>query len=157
MTLQLVRVDDRYIHGQVVLGWGQAMRADLIVLVDDSVSQSAWEQELYRTGMPAGMDLEFVSVEEAAPRLAELGNSQRRAIVITGDVDTLARLCAVVPGIHRVNIGGLHQAPGRRERLPYVFMSDQEAQALEQLRERGIEVSAQDLPTARAVPLRDLV
>ena len=157
MTLALVRVDDRYIHGQVVVGWGQALGAEVIVLVDDAVSRSEWEQELYRMGAPPGMEVEFVSIADAAAKVAEAASSRRRVIVIMGDVDTLVRLCDVAPAIRKVNIGGIHQAPGRRERLPYVFLSGEEAERLRRLGERGIDVSAQDVPTARPVALSELL
>lgn len=157
MTLALVRVDDRYIHGQVVVGWGQALGAELMVLVDDAVSRSEWEQELYRIGAPPGMEVEFVSIADAAEKTAQVAASRRRTIVVTGDVDTLVRLCEVAPSIRKVNIGGIHQAPGRRERLPYVFLSDAEAEQLRRLAERGIDVNAQDVPTARPVALGELL
>ena len=32
MTLMLYRIDDRLIHGQVVVGWGQPLDIDFIVL-----------------------------------------------------------------------------------------------------------------------------
>jgi mannose/fructose/N-acetylgalactosamine-specific phosphotransferase system component IIB len=157
VSLALVRVDDRYIHGQVVVGWGKALGADAILLVDDAVSNSAWEQELYRTGVPSEIQLEFSSIAEAPQRLAALANSSRRAIVILGDLHSLERLCCSAPLIRKVNIGGLHQAPGRKERLPYVFLSDEETSVLRRLRDSGIEIVAQDLPTARAVPVEELL
>ena len=40
MTLVLNRIDDRLIHGQVVVGWGQPLDVHFIVLVDDAVA--AW-------------------------------------------------------------------------------------------------------------------
>ena len=33
MNLVLARIDDRFIHGQVTVGWGQRLRPDLILLV----------------------------------------------------------------------------------------------------------------------------
>ena len=157
MTLALVRVEDRYIHGQVVVGWGQALGAEQIVLVDDAVSQSEWEQELYRMGAPPGIEVTFVSVMNAPGRIREVAASRRRAIVVAGDVETMLRLCEVAPEIRAVNIGGLHQAPGRRERLPYVFLSDEESDQLRRLEARGVDVRAQDVPTARPVALKDLL
>lgn len=157
MTLALVRVDDRYIHGQVVVGWGQALRAEQIVLVDDAVSRSEWEQELYRMGAAPGMEVTFVSVQDAPSKIRAIAASRRRAIVVTGNVETMLRLCEAVPEVRAVNIGGLHQAPGRRERLPYVFLSDAETEQLRRLEARGIEVRAQDVPTARPVTLKDLL
>ena len=35
MSIDLYRIDDRLIHGQVVVGWGQALGTGFIVLVDD--------------------------------------------------------------------------------------------------------------------------
>ena len=55
----------------------------------------------------------------------------------------------------RVNLGGLHHRPGRAPRLRYVYLSDAEAAQLKALAARGIEVTAQDVPTAPPVPLED--
>ena len=68
MPIVLFRVDERLIHGQVVVGWGQPLDIDYIVLVDDEVAASEWEQELYRMGVPPEMDVHFLSVEEAGRR-----------------------------------------------------------------------------------------
>ena len=57
MTLALARVDDRLIHGQVVLGWGRPLGATFIVLVDDAVRSSEWEQELYRLAVPPEVEV----------------------------------------------------------------------------------------------------
>ena len=56
-----------------------------------------------------------------------------------------------------VNVGGIHFREGRRERLRYVYLSDAEAAALARLGEHGVEVTAQDVPTGRRVPLAELV
>jgi PTS system mannose-specific IIB component/fructoselysine and glucoselysine-specific PTS system IIB component len=155
MSLVLVRLDDRYVHGQVVVGWGRALRADRILLVDDAVRASEWEQDLYRLGVPPEVTLEFASVAEAGARLRALAAADERVIVIVGDIETLERVLASHPPITELNIGGLHTGPGRRQRLPYVFLTDTEARALERLSDAGVVVSAQDVPTGPRVPLRE--
>ena len=152
MTIALVRLDDRLIHGQVVIGWGQPLNARFIVLVDDEVRASPWEQDIYRMGVPAHIDVTFVSVTEAARRLPEWRASDQAGILLAGNVGTLAALCAG-GGIDQVNIGGVHHRPGRTERLRYVYLTDEEASQLRRLAETGVKVTAQDVPTARAVPL----
>ena len=57
VAIELYRIDDRLIHGQVVVGWGQPLDLGFIVLVDDEVAGSEWEQELYRMGVPPEMDV----------------------------------------------------------------------------------------------------
>ena len=155
MSIALYRVDDRLIHGQVVVGWGQPLGLGFIVLVDDAVRASAWEQDLYRMGVPSGVEVIFASVAEAARGLEAWQRDPRVGIMLTGDIASMARLAAASPAVHRVNIGGVHHRPGRTEHLRYVYLTDDEVAALRELVARGLELFAQDVPTARAVPFKE--
>lgn len=155
MTVALYRIDDRLVHGQVVIGWGQPLKAGFIVLVDDAVRVSSWEQEIYRMGVPPGIEFISASVAEAVARLPEWEADSRVGIVVAGNVATLASLTENCHVVKRINVGGVHNRPGRTERLRFVYLSDAEAEQLKQLAAKGIEVVAQDVPTATPVPLAD--
>lgn len=158
MSLALVRLDDRLIHGQVVVGWGQPLNAAFIVLVDDEVRGSEWEQDLYRMGVPANMEVVFASISEAERRLGEWEADDRPGILLTGDIDTMAAVVTAAAGrIRRVNVGGVHHRAGRTERLRYVYLTEEEAAKLRRLASNGVEISAQDVPTARAVPIGEFL
>jgi PTS system mannose-specific IIB component/fructoselysine and glucoselysine-specific PTS system IIB component len=158
VSIELFRIDDRLIHGQVVVGWGQPLAVDFIVLVDDEVRASEWEQELYRMGVPPELEVVFASVAEAVDAMPEWRASTRRGIVLTGDVSGMLSLASGANGLVRqVNIGGIHYREGRRERLRYVYLSDEEAQSLRALADAGVEVSAQDVPTGTRVSLEELL
>ena len=156
MSLALVRVDDRLLHGQVLVGWGRALGMDRVVLVDDAIATTAWEQDLYRYGVPDGMEVAFLAVADAARLVPQWRASEAVTVLVVGSVDTLVRLCDATD-VREVNLGGLHHRPERRERLPYVFLSDAEAVALRALAARGVVIVGQDVPTARAVPLEELL
>ncbi len=163
MPIDLFRIDDRLIHGQVVVGWGQAMSVGFVVLVDDEVAASEWEQELYRMAVPPEMEVRFVSVEEAARTQAELAAERTRAIVLAGDVGTMRRFVDRVralggsPGVPAVNVGGVHHRAGRMQRMRYVFLTPDEEEALRALAAAGVQVTAQDVPAAKPVPLQDVL
>lgn len=153
MSLALYRIDDRLIHGQVVVGWGQPLDCTFIVLVDDEVRSSDWEQDLYRMGVPPHIEVIFASVEEAAERLPTWDADSRVGILLVGDIDTATALAAHAKQVRRLNVGGIHHRTGRTERLRYVYLTDEEAQKLRRLAGSGVEVTAQDVPTARPVPV----
>ncbi len=155
MSIALYRIDDRLIHGQVVVGWGGPMAVGFIVLVDDQVRHSEWEQDLYRMGVPAGIEVVFASRAEAMQRLGEWEADPRVGILLAGDIDTLAALSQNGGPVRRINVGGIHHRPGRSERLRYVFLTDEEAAQLKALAANGVEVTAQDVPTARRVPVQE--
>ena len=153
MPVELYRIDDRLIHGQVVVGWGQPLNIAFIVLVDDAVASCDWERDLYRMGVPPEMDIRFASVKEAVERHADFAADPRPGILVVGDIATMARLTAGVPEIRTVNVGGLHHRPGRVEKLRYVFLTPEEERELRDLSARGIAVTAQDVPASSPIPL----
>jgi mannose/fructose/N-acetylgalactosamine-specific phosphotransferase system component IIB len=154
VSIALYRLDDRLIHGQVVVGWGQPLACRFIVLVDDEVRASDWEQDLYRMGVPDSVEVVFASVEEAAAKLPDWEQDPRVGILLVGDIDTALQLASRTR-IRSLNVGGVHHRPGRTERLRYVYLSTDEVQKLRGLAASGVEVSAQDVPTARPVPLAE--
>jgi PTS system mannose-specific IIB component/fructoselysine and glucoselysine-specific PTS system IIB component len=157
VAVELFRIDDRLIHGQVVVGWGQPLDLTFIVLVDDEVASSEWEQELYRMGVPPEMDVYFDTVESAAEKLADYQRDARRGALLTGDIETMARLVELTGAVSHVNLGGIHHRTGRTQRLRYIFLAPDEEVALRGLAARGVEVSAQDVPAARPLALQEVL
>ena len=138
MGIELYRIDDRLIHGQVVVGWGQPLDIGFIGLVDDDVAASDWEQELYRMGVPPDMEVFFESVESAAQSLDRYRADERPGILLTGDIGTMRRLIDAAGGITSVNLGGIHHRAGRTQRLRYVFLAPDEERALRDLASDGV-------------------
>lgn len=158
MPIVLFRVDERLIHGQVVVGWGGPLNADRVIVVDDDLAASPWEQELYCLGVPPEIEATFASVEQARRSLADWQSDPRRTILLVRDVPTLRRLTqdGLLRGTN-VNLGGIHHGAGRQRVLPYLFLSAQERSDLEWIAEHGVDVSAQDLPSSRRWPLDQLL
>jgi mannose/fructose/N-acetylgalactosamine-specific phosphotransferase system component IIB len=157
MPIVLFRVDERLIHGQVVVGWGGPLHADRIVVVDDEIAASDWEQELYCLGVPPQIDTHFAAVAEARRALPDWQAGGHRVIVLVRDVETARRMAAdgLLAG-EEVNLGGIHHAEGRLRVLPYLHLSEDERAALRDIEAGGARVSARDLPATRPVPLDEL-
>jgi PTS system mannose-specific IIB component/fructoselysine and glucoselysine-specific PTS system IIB component len=157
-VIVLYRIDERLIHGQVVMGWGPQLGVEHYVVVDDELATSDWEQDLYRLGLPETASADFLTVEDARERLADLDADPRKTVVLTR---TIAAMNALAEGDRlrgrEVNLGGLHHAAGRTERVSYVFLGREEEEGLRALADEGVEVSARDLPGRRAVDLETLL
>jgi PTS system mannose-specific IIB component/fructoselysine and glucoselysine-specific PTS system IIB component len=157
MGIHLYRIDDRLIHGQVVVGWGQPLNIRLLVLVDDLVASSDWEKELYRMAVPPEMEVRFVDVATGIRDHAKFADDPRPGLVLTGDISSMYRLVKGVKAIGSVNLGGIHHRAGRSEKLRYVYLTPDEERQLRDLEAAGVEVTAQDVPSARAVPLPEVL
>ena len=158
MSVVLYRVDERLIHGQVVLGWADAVRPEHYVVVDDELAGSAWEQELYNLALPEGMDAEFLDVEAARERLPDLEAQGRRTVLLTRDVASMLRLAegGLMEG-RAVNLGGIHHAAGREQVRSYLHLDAEDRSRIRALGEAGVEVSGRDLPGSSRVGVDALV
>ncbi len=158
MSVVLYRIDERLIHGQVVMGWGSQLGVEHYVVVDDELATSAWEQDLYRLGLPDTASVDFLTIADARSRLTDLDANPRNTIVLNR---TIAAMNALAEGDRlrgrEVNLGGLHHGVGRTERVPYVFLDQEDEAGLQALADEGVEVSARDLPGSRAVDLETLL
>jgi PTS system mannose-specific IIB component/fructoselysine and glucoselysine-specific PTS system IIB component len=69
----------------------------------------------------------------------------------------MLRLVKGVKAIGSVNLGGIHHRAGREQKLRYVFLSPDEEAQLRELEAAGVEVVAQDVPSARARALPEVL
>jgi mannose/fructose/N-acetylgalactosamine-specific phosphotransferase system component IIB len=158
VSVVLYRIDERLIHGQVVMGWGPQLAVEHYVVVDDELASSEWEQDLYRLGVPDTATADFLTVADARERLVEIENDPRSTVVLTRTIAAMGSLAKgdALRG-REVNLGGLHHASDRTERIPYVFLGPVEEEGLQALVDEGVEVRARDLPGSRAVGLKALL
>jgi PTS system mannose-specific IIB component/fructoselysine and glucoselysine-specific PTS system IIB component len=152
MSWVLHRVDDRLIHGQVLVAWGARLDPARIWVVDDLVAASDWERQLYADAAP-GIDVRVVGVGEAAAAHAAEAAAPGAAFLLVRDLPTALRLVeagAVVPAF---NLGGLHYTPGKTKLNEFVYLDDADRDAARTLLARGVVLEVQDVPATRALPL----
>jgi PTS system mannose-specific IIB component/fructoselysine and glucoselysine-specific PTS system IIB component len=157
VSIVLFRVDERLIHGQVVIGWGNELRPERYIVVDDELADSDWEQELYRLAV-ADSEVVFASVDEARRLIPTWMADTKRSVVLTRGIRSMCRLAEEggLAGQH-VNLGGLHHAAGKSELLPYLYVTESDRTDLLALESAGVDVVARDLPDAQRVSLAALL
>jgi PTS system mannose-specific IIB component/fructoselysine and glucoselysine-specific PTS system IIB component len=153
MSVLLFRVDERLIHGQVVVGWARKLRPRRIIVVDDELAGDAIEQSIYRTGIPDDIEADFLSEREAIATLPRVLDAEESAFVLTPDLPTMARLARLGVAIEEINVGCIHRGEGRRRVLPYVSLDEADEHLIDELEREGVRVVARDVPTAASVRL----
>ena len=150
----LIRVDNRLVHGQVVLAWSGALRAARLLVADDGVAAAEWERQLLQASA-GDLQVEVFPAADTAARLA--AEKERPGAAILLFRSPAAALAAVEAGaaLEELNLGGLHHAPGREPVLDYLYLNDADRDALKRLEARGVRLVARDLPSSRALPARE--
>lgn len=155
MSWMLVRVDDRLLHGQVVIAWGARLAPRRIWVVDDAAAANAWERELLASSAP-GIEVRVATVAEAAAGWAAEAAAEGGAFLIVRDLRTALTLHEAGAAFPVLNLGGLHYAPGKGKVNDYLYLDEHDRVAARELAARGVRLEVQDVPATRAVPLAEL-
>jgi len=153
----LFRVDDRLIHGQVVLGWGRILQPDRIVVADDEVAASEWESNLYLTAAPPEIKVSILSIQEAFNQVHGGVFDREKIILLVKHPKGVLDLVNLGLEVDTVNVGGLHYAEGKERFLDNVYLDAGERNALRELVKMGITLESRALPGDESVILNSMV
>jgi mannose/fructose/sorbose-specific phosphotransferase system IIB component len=145
----LYRVDERLIHGQVVVGWGRHLKVNAILVCSERVADDELARTMMEMGAPADVKVEVLRLAEAARKLNGGALADRAAIVL---FETPAEALALVElgvEIKSLNIGGMHFREGKRQIMEGVSVDAEDCRAINELAGRGIDVYVQMVPQAR--------
>jgi mannose/fructose/N-acetylgalactosamine-specific phosphotransferase system component IIB len=157
MEPQLFRIDDRLIHGQVILGWAIPLQSKCLLLCDDEIASSSWEKELYLSCVSNEIKALVLNVNKSCDYILNERNVLEKTIILVKSPKVVFKLieCGFKP--NTINIGGLHFIGERKEYLPYVYMDQAEVKDLSDLENKNISIFCQDVPTGKKYPFRDLI
>ncbi len=152
VNINLARVDNRLIHGQVGMVWTNLSGANLILVVDDPVSEDSFQQELMKmTVATTGVGVRFWKVQQTIDNIWKAAPSQRIFIVTKDPIVMNTLVQAGIP-IKEVNLGNMHAAPGKRKYVnEYLYVDDEDMAAIEAMKAKGVSISAQVLPDQRKI------
>jgi D-glucosaminate-specific PTS system IIB component len=156
MSLQLVRIDDRLIHGQVVAVWLRALGANRIVIVDDATAADEFLREILVLAAPQGVPVEVHGVAEGAVRLAELAASPEQVIVLVRAPKTVLALRLAGVPIEVVDLGGMGAGPGRKRIHKTISVSSAELADLRELEQLGTRVEVRIVADDRPIPFKSV-
>jgi mannose/fructose/N-acetylgalactosamine-specific phosphotransferase system component IIB len=156
LSLRLVRIDDRLIHGQVVAVWLRALGARRIVIVDDATAADEFLRDVLVMAAPPGVPVEVHGVTGGAVRLVELAASPEPVMVLVRAPRTVLALRHAGVPIEVVDLGGLGAGPGRQRLHKTISVSPDELRELRELESLGTQVQIQIVADDRPIPLRSL-
>lgn len=157
MPLCLVRIDDRLIHGQIVLGWARVLKPNRIVIANNRIAQNDWERKFYVSSVPPHIRVSFLTLDELARDLLNNLYKNESVMLLFEGVEDVFRVVEQGVQLKEINIGGLHYKDDTQELLPYVYLTEQDRDFLRELVKRGITLLAQDIPGNASKNINSLV
>jgi mannose/fructose/N-acetylgalactosamine-specific phosphotransferase system component IIB len=151
------RIDDRLIHGQVIIGWCDQLSLDILAVCDDEIATLEWEKNLLLMAAPPNLTTHILTTPETVEKAKIWKHDKNKVLVLLKSPAHLEKLISAGAEINKVNIGGIHYRPDRKEYLPYVFLSEEEIKTFSRLMENDIQFECRDLPNSAAHDLKKLL
>ena len=154
MSIAFARVEERLIHGQVVVMWSQVINYDAFVVIDDAEATNPLLRNLLNMACPKGTKLYVFTTKEAIEKINTL---PEKLFLIAKSPTTFRELYQNGVKFDSLNIGSVHFKNGKKEIYRTVCLSDEEIQALKDLINSGVDCSIQKLPTENKVDVKSLI
>ena len=152
----LTRIDDRFIYGQDVVLWNEAVGSNLVLIVNDEIAADSRKWAPMRVAAPEGVWTRFFSVQKAIEVMHSATPRQWILIMVASPADALALVKGGVP-ITKISVGHMQAGEGKRSVTPAVAIDDADVAALRELQELGIELEIRYLPSSNPDPLENLL
>lgn len=147
--ISMVRIDDRLIHAQVVVGWIEFLRCRNVLVVDDAVAADPDRLELFRMVVPQEIILDALDVQSMAKQSPVIHSLPDPYLVLFSDPLSLGAAVDLGFQPREVNLGGMHESSGRHLWLHGLFASDAEIAAIRKMIGMGIDFEIRPVPAAR--------
>jgi len=148
-----IRIDDRLIHGQVVEGWVNFLKATCLIVADDTVASNALQRSIMELSVPEGLKVFIGSIEKTCEQLrTSVLDSERAILLFSNPTDVLRALNAGME-CRSLNIGGMHFVAGKRKLIDVLAVNDNDVTALREIVGKGVKIVIQTVPTQRPIPL----
>ena len=147
-----LRIDDRLIHGQVIVGWLPEVRPDRLLVVNDKISEDFMRQELMALSVPPEIELQFYSTSEIGTEVV----SEQSFILVASPRDAWECLQKGITPL-RFNVGGMHSRDDKEEIFEALHVDTEDRRYFDMILNLGIQPVFQPTPQNEPMPLGDIL
>lgn len=156
MAIELVRIDDRLIHGQVATTWTRNYDIEQILIIDDKTKNDPVQASVANFAVPPGVKVIIFGVAQFAEVMKKTEIKKRTMLLFTNPIDIL-QLVKEGLKISEVNAGGMRYRDGRNRLSKAISVTEEEDQAFRGLMDKNIHINVQMVPKDPRVDYKTLI
>ncbi|MFH1824679.1 MAG: PTS sugar transporter subunit IIB [Candidatus Firestonebacteria bacterium] len=155
--ISLARIDDRLIHGQIVVGWVNFLKANYIIIINDEVSKNEIQKCLLKTAVPQGIKVRIYGVAEFDLKNDSCEIINNKVILLFTTPKDCLRIIEKGFKIDSINVGGMRCSYGKKEITPSMFLNEDDIENFKRLEEMGIKIEIKMVPAEKGINLLEKV
>ncbi|PXZ07608.1 PTS mannose/fructose/sorbose transporter subunit IIB [Gilliamella apicola] len=156
MPINVARIDDRLIHGQVITTWVKNYDIEQVLVINNKVANDKVQQSVLTMSAPPGLKVLVFGVQEFIEILKKTTIKKRTMLLFTNSIDVDALVDGGLP-LEKLNVGGMRMQDGRHQLSRAVSVTPEEEQAFKNLIAKNVIVEVQMVPKDPIVDLKTLL
>ena len=147
--LNMVRVDYRMVHGQIVAKWIKFRPVDRLILADDSLVDDPFMGDIYRMAVP-DREVDIVKLGDVQTAIDRKNDT---VLLIFKDVASAYTVYKNGLQLPELNVGAVQNSAQRKAVVQVVALSVEEYEKLSEMKAEGVNVFLQPIPENDPVSL----
>lgn len=147
MNITHVRIDDRLIHGQIIVSWLSYANAKNILIVDDDLVKDSVQQMILKLAVPSGVSFIVKSIADAKSFIEN--EDKGNTLLIIRNPKNALKLAESGWQPSEINVGNISNYKGEEQRfniLPNFNPNKTDINDLKALIEKGIQLDLRAVP-----------
>ncbi|MHC5250525.1 PTS sugar transporter subunit IIB [Enterococcus sp. LJL90] len=154
--IELVRVDDRLLHGQVAYSWKADLGYNAIVIVSETAVNDDIRKMAIKMAKPEGVKLAIRNSQDAIELLNNEKLKNLKVFVVTDTIETAQKILTGIDESPVLNIGGIQKAPNKYPLTSFSYISESEKKILKAMSDSGQSIEFRLVPSDKAKMFKDL-
>lgn len=146
MKIELARIDDRFIHGQVLTKWVKLRPISRIIIVSDAVAQDEMRKTLILSVAPANVKASAVSVDKMVRAYQSPRYINDTVMLLFENPEDIVDLVQKGVPLTEINVGGMRFERDRQQITKAVSVSSKNIEAFRKLHDLGVKLELRQLP-----------
>lgn len=157
LTIKLVRIDDRLIHGQVATVWSKQTGVNRIFVVNDDVAQDDFRKKLLKQATPPGVKANIITVQKMIDVFPDPKFDSLNVMLLFTNPTDIQRVVEGGVKLKSVNVGGMAFSEGKKKLTAAVSVTDEDIEAFRYLNNEGVELEIRQVIKDKPIDLMSLI
>jgi mannose/fructose/N-acetylgalactosamine-specific phosphotransferase system component IIB len=146
MSVMHVRMDNRLIHGQILVSWNAEFKIDHIIVTNDKVATDPLQVTLLKAVAPIGANVSVLSIEDCVAYCNSPEAENENIFIIAKFPEDGLALVEEGLKMSTLNLGNQAFVRGSKRLSNTVYLTESGVKALKKLHEKGIRITCRMMP-----------
>lgn len=147
MAVVHVRMDNRLIHGQILVSWNSEMHIDHLIVTNDVVANDNLQVTLLKAVTPIGSKVSVLTIDECVAYCKSPQAQDEKIFIIAKYPEDGFALVKGGLDMPVLNLGNQAFVKGSKKLSNTVFLTESGVKALKEIHDMGIRITCRMMPT----------